>query len=108
MRLSAGLPLRDFGPCWRDFVQARQGVQGSRVSYPRQQLRDDIEQDVSAVADVHVAANVSLHLRVATAEGNQDRERDELPPTDTISLISTEVTPTFNAASATTLNSLIA
>lgn len=47
----------------RHFIEATQRIQHPGVSHPWQQLRDDIKQHVSAVANIQIASHVPLDLR---------------------------------------------
>ena len=63
----------------RHFIEATQRIQRPGVSHPWQQLRDDIKQHVSAMANIQIASHVPLDLRFHATQGNQNGECNELP-----------------------------
>ena len=66
----------------RDLVDHAEPVEGARVADEGQQLGDDIDQARAIVADVEVRRHVPLHLRLAAAERDQHREREEFAGTE--------------------------
>src|SRR3954466_13467733 len=63
-------------------VNRLQPVQRPRVSDEGQELRDDIDEALSAVPHPEVGPDVGLHLRVAAAERDEHAEGEKLASRD--------------------------
>jgi len=72
VRRYAGTPIRRYLIYLRrHFIQTTQRIHCPWVSHPWEQLRDDIKQHVSAVADIQIASQMPLRRRDVLMEAAQ-------------------------------------
>jgi len=64
---------------WDHLVNRPQRVERSGISDVWQQLSDDINQTRAVVANLEIAGQMTLDLRIAAAERDQHGKRQQLP-----------------------------